>query len=96
MLVLSRKAGERIVIGDDVEVVVVAASTGRVKLAIQAPREVPVHRAEVRQRMARTQAARDVQPRPLSAPSRRPTRSPGLHEGPRRPEGPSLDGAGNN
>lgn len=48
MLVLSRKQGEEIVIGDDVRVKVMEVSGNRVKLALVAPREVPIHRAELR------------------------------------------------
>ena len=47
MLVLSRKTGERISIGDDIQVVVLEVSHGRVKLGFEAPREVSVRRNEV-------------------------------------------------
>jgi carbon storage regulator len=47
MLVLSRKLNQSIVIGDDVHIVVVSIDRDTVKLGIQAPREIPVHRAEV-------------------------------------------------
>lgn len=48
MLILTRKINERIRIGDDVEVVVISVGpNGAVRLGIQAPREVPVHRQEV-------------------------------------------------
>jgi carbon storage regulator len=47
MLVLSRKLNQSIVIGDNVRVVVVAVDRDTVRLGIEAPREVPVHRAEV-------------------------------------------------
>jgi carbon storage regulator len=48
MLVLTRRVGERIVIGDDVEVEVVGILDGRVRLGIVAPRAVSVDREEVR------------------------------------------------
>ncbi|MCP4571460.1 MAG: carbon storage regulator CsrA [bacterium] len=48
MLVLTRKQGEAIDIGDDVKVVVVSIRGGTVKLGIDAPRSVPVWRREVR------------------------------------------------
>ena len=51
MLVLSRKPGESIVIGNDITVTVVAVEGGRVKLGFNAPREVPIHRTEVYQRI---------------------------------------------
>lgn len=47
MLVLTRKLGERVRIGDDVEVFVVGVSKGRVKLGFRAPREVVISRSEV-------------------------------------------------
>ena len=49
MLVLSRKRGEAIVIGDGITVTILATDGGRVKLGVAAPAEVPVHREEVHQ-----------------------------------------------
>ena len=51
MLVLSRKRGETIVIGDGITVTVLATDGGRVKLGVVAPAEMPVHREEVYQRI---------------------------------------------
>jgi carbon storage regulator len=47
MLVLSRQRDESIIIGDDVVVTVVDVRGDKVRLGIEAPREVPVHRREV-------------------------------------------------
>lgn len=47
MLVLARKINESIMIGDDIEVVVVDIKGDQVKLGIRAPRNVSVHRTEV-------------------------------------------------
>ncbi len=47
MLVLTRKVDESIIIGDDIEVKVVEISGKSVKLGIEAPRELSVHRKEV-------------------------------------------------
>lgn len=47
MLVLSRKEDEQIVIGDDVRVTVVEIKGNRVKLGIQAPPTISIHRHEV-------------------------------------------------
>ncbi|MGA2034107.1 MAG: carbon storage regulator CsrA [Thermoguttaceae bacterium] len=52
MLVLSRKLGEAIVIGNGVTVTVLAVENGRVKLGCHAPAEVPIHRQEVQKRIA--------------------------------------------
>ncbi|NQV26445.1 MAG: carbon storage regulator CsrA [Rhodopirellula sp.] len=51
MLVLSRKTTESIVIGDGVEVRVLEISGGRVRLGINAPADVTVHRSEVAARI---------------------------------------------
>jgi carbon storage regulator len=47
MLVLSRKVGERIVIGPGIEVAVVDVQGGRVRLGIAAPADVGIRRSEV-------------------------------------------------
>ncbi len=47
MLVLSRKHGEAIVVGDGITVTVLAIEGGRVKLGVVAPPEVSIHRAEL-------------------------------------------------
>jgi carbon storage regulator len=52
MLVLSRRRDERILIGDDIEIVVVDVRGERVRLGIKAPIEISVHRAELRDRAA--------------------------------------------
>jgi len=47
MLVLTRKTNESIMIGDDIEITVVAINDGRVRIGIDAPRSTPVYRREV-------------------------------------------------
>jgi carbon storage regulator len=47
MLVLSRKEGQRLVIGDRVVVKVLEVTGGRIRLGIEAPREVSIRRAEL-------------------------------------------------
>ena len=47
MLVLTRKAGEVIAIGDDIQVRVLAIKGGQVRIGIEAPRQVSVNREEV-------------------------------------------------
>jgi carbon storage regulator len=51
MLVLSRKRGESITIGNGVTVTVLAVQGDKVKIGIAAPVDVPVHRKEIRERM---------------------------------------------
>jgi carbon storage regulator len=47
MLVLTRKANQSIMIGDDIEISVLSVVGDKVRLGIQAPREIPVFRTEV-------------------------------------------------
>jgi carbon storage regulator len=47
MLVLSRKKNENILIGDNIVITVVDVRGDKVRLGIQAPNEIPVHRQEV-------------------------------------------------
>lgn len=65
MLVLSRKKNESIVINNDITVVVVEIRGDKVRLGIEAPREVPVHRQEVYDAIKR--AEDQPEPAPKSA-----------------------------
>jgi carbon storage regulator len=47
MLVLSRKLGEKIVIGDNIVVTVVKIDRNQIRIGIEAPQEVPVYREEI-------------------------------------------------
>ena len=47
MLVLTRKPNQSIMIGDEIEITVLAVGSDRVRIGIQAPREIPVFRNEV-------------------------------------------------
>ncbi|HAA89121.1 MAG: Carbon storage regulator-like protein [Thermoanaerobacterales bacterium 50_218] len=47
MLVLTRKPGQSIIIGEDIVVTILEIRGDQVRLGIQAPRELPVHREEV-------------------------------------------------
>jgi carbon storage regulator len=53
MLVLSRKPGEAVMIGGNIEVVVLEVHGERVKLGLRGPAEVPIRREEVLRRVAR-------------------------------------------
>jgi carbon storage regulator len=48
VLVIRRRAGQSVLIGDSIEIEVVETSTGKVKLGITAPREIPVLRSELK------------------------------------------------
>jgi len=47
VLILSRKRDETIMIGNDIEIVVVEIRGDKVRLGVNAPRELPVHRREI-------------------------------------------------
>ena len=68
MLVLSRKIGERIVIGENVTVMVMEVSGQRVRLGVVAPDDVPIHRAEVFDRVPRENEQLAAQPPAASPP----------------------------
>lgn len=48
MLCLTRKVGQTIIIGDDIEVTISGVQDGQVRLAISAPKHIAVDRAEIR------------------------------------------------
>ena len=56
MLVLSRKKNESIVINNDITIVVVEIRGDKVRLGVEAPKEVPVHRREVYDAIRRNEA----------------------------------------
>ncbi|MCE2793337.1 MAG: carbon storage regulator CsrA [Planctomycetota bacterium] len=56
MLVLSRKKNESIVINDDITIVVVEIRGDKVRLGVEAPKDVPVHRLEVYEAIKRSEA----------------------------------------
>ena len=62
MLVLSRKKNESIVINDDITIVVVEIRGDKVRLGVEAPKEVPVHRSEVYQAIHRNDAVNNDKP----------------------------------
>lgn len=56
MLVLTRRPGEQIVIGDGIRITVVSVGPGRVKIGIEAPPNVRVDRQEIHQKILQEQA----------------------------------------
>jgi len=62
MLVLSRKKNESIVINNDITIVVVEIRGDKVRLGVEAPKEVPVHRREVYDAIKRNAAVQGSDP----------------------------------
>lgn len=58
MLFVTRRTGEAVLIGDGISILVVELKAGHVRLGIRAPREVPVLREEIAQRIAQTPEVR--------------------------------------
>jgi carbon storage regulator len=56
MLVLSRKLGEKIVIGDNIVVTVVKIDRNQIRIGIEAPHDVPVYREEIAPQRAKPAA----------------------------------------
>ena len=70
MLVLTRRGGESVRIGDDVTVTVLEDRGRPVRLGIDAPKEIPVHRAEVHERIREGMSQDSASPR---SPAAKPT-----------------------
>jgi carbon storage regulator len=70
MLVLTRRLGESIRIGDEISIRVLEIQRGQVRVAIDAPRQIPVHREEIYQQVQEenrkaANAARELDPTEL-------------------------------
>lgn len=57
MLVLSRKVNESIIVNNDITIVVVEVRGDKVRLGVEAPKDVPVHRREVYDAIKRSEQA---------------------------------------
>lgn len=57
MLILTRRVGETLMIGDEVTVTVLGVKGNQVRIGVNAPRDVAVHREEIYERIKREQAA---------------------------------------
>lgn len=68
MLILSRRVGEVIMIGDNVTVTLLGIKGGQVRLGIDAPKQIAVHREEIYQRVKRESQELASKARPVTGP----------------------------
>ena len=75
MLIITRRAGERLVLGEDIRIEVMEVAGNTVRIGIDAPRELPVYREELwaavkQENEAAAKTAADELPEPAPAPTR--------------------------
>jgi carbon storage regulator len=69
MLILTRRVGETVMIGDDVTITVLGVKGNQVRVGINAPKSVAVHREEIYERIKREQQAEAEKPKAEYAPA---------------------------
>ena len=67
MLILTRRVGETVMIGNDVTVTVLGVKGNQVRIGVNAPRDVAVHREEIFERIKREEQGEASSPRPAAA-----------------------------
>jgi len=67
MLILTRRVGETVMIGDDVTITVLGVKGNQVRVGINAPKHVAVHREEIYERIKREQQTEEVTEQPKTA-----------------------------
>ena len=61
MLILTRRTGETVMIGNDVTITILGVKGNQVRIGINAPKSIPVHREEVYERIKREMAGEPVE-----------------------------------
>jgi carbon storage regulator len=67
MLILTRRVGETVMIGDDVTITVLGVKGNQVRVGINAPKHVAVHREEIYERIKREQSSEEAPDKPKAA-----------------------------
>ncbi len=60
MLILTRRIGETLMVGDDVTITVLGVKGNQVRIGVNAPKDVAVHREEIYQRIQKEKLGEDV------------------------------------
>ena len=60
MLILTRRVGETLMVGDDVTITVLGVKGNQVRIGVNAPKEVAVHREEIYQRIQKEKTEDDI------------------------------------
>ena len=61
MLILTRRVGETLMIGDDVTITVLGLKGNQVRIGVNAPKDVAVHREEIYQRIQKEKTGQDIE-----------------------------------